>query len=604
MLAPPPPPPPPRGLSAPPPPEPATTTPRAGGVRLFQSRVIATPTVTNKQTMRPAGTPRHDGMAAAKDVIFGGQASWLARGSGTPRSTKARGSRTAAAARKHMRSDVDEVVFGRDMDRTSGAEAADDSVIREADLADGIRPAGGKPTISAKTVRGKVRARRAPLPDTLRSHRRSLLCTCAPRHAPRPSRRPSPRALRRPAPLPTKRTLPSRAASECPPSPCDLPGQMSNPNLEATTYSVIFGAPPQPALAAGQQAADVRQGGRGPGVPAGQGSRWGQGNDPLSIDMWRSKGRGASAEQLVPAGLVVGDSGANALDSGFRSHGTLAHRTEGAAPPERWARERETLGEALQAEGSPQQAQLRKASFLEDTVKRKGAPLAAAQDGASFDVAAMGSHARAAVFGHPPSERRSIDAILQGGGHEQAAPAASPMRRSLHGAAGVRADGLLGEREGGERGGSARGGSGAPQTPRAAEGEREARCLLPRLPPHPAAPPRSPSLAPAGSPSLSPAAHPPLTRRSPACRVPSAGRSLMWTATRRTVAAASPTGPPPPRSPPRSRRAALRGSSSVTRARRRRKTPPRRPLRRRAWRARRGWPTTRTRGRSTRAGRR
>ena len=194
MLAPPPPPPPPRGLSAPPPPEPATTTPRAGGVRLFQSRVIATPTVTNKQTMRPAGTPRHDGMAAAKDVIFGGQASWLARGSGTPRSTKARGSRTAAAARKHMRSDVDEVVFGRDMDRTSGAEAADDSVIREADLADGIRPAGGKPTISAKTVRGKVRARRAPLPDTLRSHRRSLLGTCAPRHAPRPSRRPSPRA--------------------------------------------------------------------------------------------------------------------------------------------------------------------------------------------------------------------------------------------------------------------------------------------------------------------------------------------------------------------------------------------------------------------------
>ena len=202
MLAPPPPPPPPRGLSAPPQPEPATTTPRAGGARLFQSRVIATPTVTNKQTMRPAGTPRHDGMAAAKDVIFGGQASWLARG-GTPKPSKARGSRTAAAARKHMRSDVDEVVFGRDMDRSSEAEAADESVIREADLADGIRPAGGKPTISAKTVRGKVRARRAPLPDTLRNHRRSLLCTCAPRHAPRPSRRPSRRALRRPAPPPT-----------------------------------------------------------------------------------------------------------------------------------------------------------------------------------------------------------------------------------------------------------------------------------------------------------------------------------------------------------------------------------------------------------------
>ena len=390
-----------------------------------------------------------------------------------------------------MRSDVDEVVFGRDMDRTSGAEAADDSVIREADLADGIRPAGGKPTISAKTVRGKVRARRARLPDTLRNHRRSLLCIRAPRHAPRPSRRPSPR--------PSRTSPYSKAALECPPSPCDLPGQMSNPNLEATTYSVIFGAPQQPALAAGQQIPDVRQGGRGPGVPAGLGNRWGQGNDPQSIDMWRSKGRGASAEQLVPAGLVVGDSGANALDTGFRSHGTLAHRAEGAAPQERWAREREALEEALQAEGSPQQAQLRKASFLEDTVKRKGAPLAAAQDGASFDVAAMGSHARAAVFGHPPSERRSIDAILQGGGHEQAAPAASPMRRSLHGAAGVRADGLLGEREGGERGGSARAGSGAPQTPRAApEGEREARCLppppcRPTLPPHPAAPPRSPS---------------------------------------------------------------------------------------------------------------
>ena len=154
---------------------------------------------------------------------------------------------------------------------------------------------------------------------------------------------------------------------------------MSNPNLEATTYSVIFGAPQQPALAAGEQVPDVRQGGRGPGVPAGQGNRWGQGNDPQSIDMWRSKGRGASAEQLVPAGLVVGDSGANALDTGFRSHGTLAHRAEGAAPQERWAREREALEEALQAEGSPQQAQLRKASFLEDTVKRKGAPLAAAQ---------------------------------------------------------------------------------------------------------------------------------------------------------------------------------------------------------------------------------
>ena len=162
MLAPPPPPPPPRAFSEPPPPEPATATPRGGGVRLFQSRVVATPTVTNKQTMRPAGTPRHDGMAAAKEVIFGGQASWLARGSGTPRLTQPpRGSRTAAAARKHMRSDVDEVVFGRDMDRSSGAEAdADDSVIRDADLADGIRPAGGKPAISAKTVRGKVRARR------------------------------------------------------------------------------------------------------------------------------------------------------------------------------------------------------------------------------------------------------------------------------------------------------------------------------------------------------------------------------------------------------------------------------------------------------------
>ena len=103
---------------------------------------------------------------------------------------------------------------------------------------------------------------------------------------------------------------------------------MSNPNLEATTYSVIFGAPQQPALAAGEQVPDVRQGGRGPGVPAGQGNRWGQGNDPQSIDMWRSKGRGASAEQLVPAGLVVGDSGANALDTGFRSHGSLAHRAE------------------------------------------------------------------------------------------------------------------------------------------------------------------------------------------------------------------------------------------------------------------------------------
>ena len=150
MLAPPPPPPPPRGLSAPPPPEPATTTPRAGGARLFQSRVIATPTVTNKQTMRPAGTPRHDGMAAAKDVIFGGQASWLARG-GTPKPSKARGSRTAAAARKHMRSDVDEVVFGRDMDRTSGAEAADESLIREADLADGIRPQPSLWTPSSST---------------------------------------------------------------------------------------------------------------------------------------------------------------------------------------------------------------------------------------------------------------------------------------------------------------------------------------------------------------------------------------------------------------------------------------------------------------------
>ena len=360
-----------------------------------------------------------------------------------------------------MRSDVDEVVFGRDMDRSSGAEAvADDSVIRDADLADGIRPAGGKPAISAKAVRGKVRARRAPLPDTLRSHRRSLFRTSAPRRlaTPRPAAHPP--------------FLKALSPPEYPPSPCDLPGQMINPNLEATTFSVIFSAPQQPALALGQQAADVRQGGRGPGVPAGQGNRWGQGNDPLNIDMWRSKGRGSSAEALVPTGLVVGDSGANAMDSAFRSHGTLAHRTEGAAPQERWARERGAREEALREEGSPQQTQLRKASFLEATVKRKGAPPAAAQDrdGASFDVAAMGSHARAAVFGHPlPCERRSVDAILQGGGHDQAAPPASPMRRALHGAAGVRADGLLGER----------GGSGAPQTPRAAEGEREARCLPP-----------------------------------------------------------------------------------------------------------------------------
>ena len=471
MLAPPPPPPPPRGFSAPPPPEPATATPRGGGVRLFQSRVVATPTVTNKQTMRPAGTPRYDGMAAAKEVIFGGQASWLARGSGTPRVTQPpRGSRTAAAARKHMRSDVDEVVFGRDMDCTSGAEAvADDSLIRAADLADGIRPAGGKPTISAKQVRGKVRARRAALPDTLRSHRRSLLRTSAPRHGPRPVPRPAPHP-----PLPLRRFFPAGVPA---PHPATPPEQVGNPNLEATTFSVIFNAPQQPALALGQQVADVRQGGRGPGVPAGLGNRWGQGNDPLTIDMWRSKGRGSSAEALVPAGLVVGDSGANAMDNGFRSHGTLAYRTEGAAPQERWATEREATEEALREEGSPQRTQLRKASFLEETIRRKGAPAAAAQDrdGATYDVAAMGSHARAALFGHPIGEGRSVDAILQGGGHEQAAPPESPMRRSLHGAAGVRADGLLGER----------GGSCAPQTPRAAEGEREARCLPPACRPSP-----------------------------------------------------------------------------------------------------------------------
>ena len=455
------------------------------------------PTVTNKQTMRPAGTPRHDGMAAAKEVIFGGQASWLARGSGTPRVTQPRrGSRTDAAARKNMRSDVDEVVFGRDMDFSSGADAAvDDSVIRDADLADGIRPAGGKPTISAKTVRGKVRARRAPLPDALRGHRRSKL-------------RPSPLAPPRTHPYskgapPPGETRPHPAIS----SPCDLPGQMTNPNLEATAYSVIFSAPQQPSLNASieQQVADVRQGGRGPGVPAGQGNRWGQGNDPLNIDMWRSKGRGSSAEALVPSGLVVGDSGANAVDSGFRAHGSLAHRTEGAAPQERWARERGAREEALREEGSPQQTQLRKASFLEETVKRKGAPPAAAQDrdGATFDVAAMGSHARAAVFGHP-SERRSVDAILQGGGHEQAAPPpASPMRRSLHGAAGVRADGLLGE-----RGGSVAG-SCAPQTPRAAEGEREVRpaCRPPACPPVPSLKPQPAARATCHHPvaSLSPA---------------------------------------------------------------------------------------------------
>ena len=402
-----------------------------------------------------------------------------------------------------MRSDVDEVVFGRDMDFSSGADAAvDDSVIRDADLADGIRPAGGKPTISAKTVRGKVRARRAPLPDALRGHRRSKL-------------RPSPLAPPRTHPYskgapPPGETRPHPAIS----SPCDLPGQMTNPNLEATAYSVIFSAPQQPSLNASieQQVADVRQGGRGPGVPAGQGNRWGQGNDPLNIDMWRSKGRGSSAEALVPSGLVVGDSGANAVDSGFRAHGSLAHRTEGAAPQERWARERGAREEALREEGSPQQTQLRKASFLEETVKRKGAPPAAAQDrdGATFDVAAMGSHARAAVFGHP-SERRSVDAILQGGGHEQAAPPpASPMRRSLHGAAGVRADGLLGE-----RGGSVAG-SCAPQTPRAAEGEREVRpaCRPPACPP-------VPSLKPQPA-----ACHQPVTTPSPACHQPPVARQV------------------------------------------------------------------------------
>eukprot|EP00964_Phaeocystis_antarctica_P059464 scaffold35306_cov61-Phaeocystis_antarctica.AAC.2 len=193
MLAPPPPPPPPRAFSAPPPPEPATATPRGGGVRLFQSRVVAMPTVTNKQTMRPAGTPRHDGMAAAKEVIFGGQASWLARGSGTPRVTQPRrGSRTDAAARKNMRSDVDEVVFGRDMDFSSGADAAVD------DSREGSR-------------------RSQPRRSGARCAHAALLCPtrCAAIVAQSSAPRPSPR----PAPTPTPKALPRRRN---PPSPCDL----------------------------------------------------------------------------------------------------------------------------------------------------------------------------------------------------------------------------------------------------------------------------------------------------------------------------------------------------------------------------------------------
>ena len=122
-----PPPPPPRPATAPQTPAPATVSSCRGSdtqkaARLIHSRVVVKPTVTDKQQMRPAGVPRHDRMAASGDVVFGGQAGWLARGVSTPRLAQpsARGERSAALARKHMRSDVDECATGGRTRRPEG----------------------------------------------------------------------------------------------------------------------------------------------------------------------------------------------------------------------------------------------------------------------------------------------------------------------------------------------------------------------------------------------------------------------------------------------------------------------------------------------------
>lgn len=378
-------------IAAPPPPPPpssssivgASETPAAGAssapdrARLYQSKVIVPKTITDKAQMRPAGTPRHDRMASSGAVIFGGQQGWLERNVSVARLTqgKQRGERTHALARRHMRSDVDEVVFGRDIDGSKEAAARDEQLYHEAAVADGIRPAGGAPILAKHWA---------------------------------------------------KRTV-------------------TNPNLQATAINVIFSSNPA-TVDAPPPALSERP-------AAGKGARWNRDSDPHSIELFGHKGRAQFSEALLPAGLVVGDSGVSQLDGeSFRDGATGAPTPRSRATPRRVA----------WADGPEGGTQLKTGSFLDDALKKRGAKPAAAatQAGAAgVDVAAMGTHAAAAIFGFPVDAAGS--SVADGAPPSPGGAPPSPFRgQFFEGAAGAPSDGVLPDRV-------------APATPRACEGERE-----------------------------------------------------------------------------------------------------------------------------------
>lgn len=325
-------------------------------------------------------------------------------------------------------------------DRSS--EAWDDELIHEAALgADGIRPAGGKPTINKHWSKRSVRlchhppCRRlaAALPPRTRARARAAAA----------------------AAHPTRRLGYARWLTRGGPAR----RQITNPNLQATAFSVVFSAPshvvddasPPDFATADRPAAGKGQVGRAAEPPctallrtlaAPEASsaactshgrscsprlllprqRWNRDNDPHSIELWRHKGRAQFSEALAPTGMVVGEGGATAMEPALRAQPPPRSPPRAAwrSPPDLGAG---GGGGAPSPDGKSEERKLRSISFLDSALQRKGAktPTAAAATSAGADVAAMGSRARAAIFGHPSSPPQP----------GAPPPPKSPMRRRL-----------------------------------------------------------------------------------------------------------------------------------------------------------------------------